>query len=341
MKKLNFIDYDVLIVDNLDSKEFRKEFAKITPLRKVFVVTDENVNNLYRNVIDRIYPGAAEVIVLKTGDQCKSFESYQNLIKILMDLEMTREDLLVAFGGGAISDLVGFVAATYKRGLRYINIPTTIIGQIDASIGGKVGVNFEGVKNQVGAFYDPLLVVIPLDFLETLPQEQIESGMGEVFKMSLIGSRKIYDLIGTPDFKITESVVAEILKVKMNIVEKDYFDRGERHVLNLGHTFSHAIESFTNFKVQHGVAVLMGIMGILRIGYKLGITKKEVLDEVTEKIKSLGYKDIKHYDYKDLRKYILKDKKAKVSGLDIVVISDIEQLAIINIPWEELDEVLS
>lgn len=228
----------------------------------------------------------AEIIVIPAGELSKTVEIAENIWEVLSDYEIGRHDLFVNVGGGLITDMGGFVASCYKRGLDFINVPTSLLGMVDASIGGKTGVNLGNLKNQVGVFSDPIAVYIDPLFLSTLPEAQLLSGYAELLKHGLISDFTLYEDVMTQldenPYEISEELIKRGIEVKNEVVSKDPLEKGERKKLNFGHTFGHAIEGFYlgNEGVSHGWAVAIGMILEAYLSYKKGLLKLEDFQRV-------------------------------------------------------------
>lgn len=226
--------------------------------RKVLIVTDDGVPEKYAKTV------AAQckepyVVTLSQGESTKCFESFKYLLSKLVEYGFTRTDCAVAVGGGVMGDLTGFVASAYMRGIDFYNIPTTLLSQVDSSIGGKVAIDFEGVKNIVGAFYQPKAVVIDPDTLETLDKRQLSNGMAEVIKMALTFDADLFSSIEKDDISIID-IIHRSLLIKRDVVQKDEKESGLRKVLNFGHTLAHAVESAAKGALYHGECVAIGML---------------------------------------------------------------------------------
>lgn len=264
--------------------------------RKVCIVTDSNVGKLYLEEIQTLLEPMFSKCVSYTfeaGEGSKNTDTVGKVYEHLILNSFDRKDLLVALGGGVVGDLTGFTAATYLRGIDFIQVPTTLLAQVDSSIGGKTGVDFMQYKNMVGAFYMPKLVYMNLSVLKTLPKRQIASGMGEIIKHGLIkeeayfsyiveNSAKIQEL----DMEALEKLVYGSCEIKRKVVENDPKEQGERALLNFGHTLGHAIEKLSGFSLYHGECVALGMAGAGYISMKLGYITEEQLNMIEETIKS-------------------------------------------------------
>ena len=238
--------------------------------------------------------------------------------------------MIIAFGGGVVGDIAGFVASSYLRGINYIQIPTTLLSQVDSSVGGKTAINIPEGKNLVGAFYNPKLVLISTKFLQTLTDKEYKSGLGEVIKYALIDNRKLKIILEENtqkildrDSKILLRIIEESIKTKSKIVTKDEKENNLRAILNFVHTFGHAIESKTDYKkLSHGAAITLGMIIASKISLYEGYIKVHQLDNIINLIDSLGLKtDYSEFKYNDLKKYILSDKKVADGRLNLVLIN--------------------
>ncbi len=237
------------------------------------IITDENIAKNYSNLI------GGNKFVAEAGEKSKSLENYERIFKRLNELE---EQRIIAFGGGVVGDLAGFVAATYKRGIELIQIPTTLLAMVDSSIGGKNGLNFEGRKNYIGTIYQPKEVLIDPLFLQTLPEKEFKNGVAEIIKYSAAFNK--------PDIRShknkIEEVISDCCQIKAKVVEKDEFDEGYRHTLNLGHTIGHGLELLHN--LSHGEAISIGMAKELELGERLGIVSKNKLKETKNLLLAYG-----------------------------------------------------
>ena len=324
MKKLhiNLSDhsYDIIIKDNLidDLSEYVKE---VYSNKKIYVITDSNVAPLYLTRVMKALENDYEVksVVLPAGEESKSFAVYQEACEKLIDLNIRRNELLLALGGGVIGDLTGFIAATIYRGVPYIGVPTSLLAQMDSSIGGKTGIDFYNRKNIIGAFKQPLRVLIDPRTCDTLSREEFVNGMGELIKHGAIGNPKLLTLVENGVDKMTEEIVLESLKVKQAVVEIDEFDQKERMFLNFGHTFGHAIELKYGYK--HGQAVANGMLMALKFGIDMGETNPKCYDVIYNILKNCGF-PIKEYNYKDYLPEMAYDKKNLAGVIRFIFIKD-------------------
>lgn len=260
--------------------------------RKLCIVTDTNVEKLYGEEIRQLLTPCCKelsLFALPAGEAHKNLDEIQRLYEHLILHKMDRKDLLVALGGGVVGDMTGYAAATYLRGIRFVQIPTTLLAQVDSSIGGKTGVDFDQYKNMVGAFHQPSLVYMNLNTLNTLSEEQFACGMGEVLKHGLIRNASYYewainhmDEIQERKFSALLPLVAESCKIKRAVVEKDPTEQGERALLNFGHTIGHAIEKLKDFSLLHGQCVALGYVAAAYISWKRKLLTEEEFYEIRD-----------------------------------------------------------
>lgn len=287
--------------------------------RNYFVITDQNINKLYNDLIKSI-PNLKGICSLVPGENTKSIETYHMIITLLQTYKITKNDVIIALGGGVITDIAGFVAGTYKRGIDFINVPTSLIGMVDASIGGKCGININELKNQVGLFYHPSSIIIDTNWLNTLPKLEFTSGMAEIIKIALITDEKMYneldkiplDEINNLDALSNIIYLAIIHKVK--IVIKDEFDTKKRHILNFGHTIGHLIESESSFTITHGEAVARGMIA--------ENNNKDIEPSLINLLKKFNLLTEKIYK-SDYLKFITSDKKYSNGYISLIEIPSI------------------
>ena len=223
------------------------------------------------------------------GEEAKDINYALKLVKTLFENGFDRGDYVIALGGGTVTDVVGFVASIYMRGINLINIPTTLLGMVDASIGGKTGVNFENVKNVIGTFYQPTMIISDLDFLSTLPTEEIRKGLAEVIKYGLVLDKELYDFLAmnkdrvlSKDYEALEEIIYKSSMDKLSVVKADEREtKGIRIVLNFGHTIGHAIEAGSNFEIPHGYAISVGMVCEAKMAEEVGYAEEGVVEDVT------------------------------------------------------------
>lgn len=301
--------------------------------KKIYIITDTNVEKLYlADVCNALKEYEVYSYAIKAGEESKNITSYQEIINYLLAKEIRRNDLILALGGGVVGDLAGFVAATLYRGLPFINIPTSLLSQMDSSIGGKTGIDYYNRKNVIGAFKQPDLVLIDPSTLSTLDKREFNNGMGELIKHALIGNSKLFTKLLTKP-EIDEEIIYESLLVKKKYVEEDEFDKGNRMILNFGHTFGHAIELNSDYK--HGECVAIGMMLAIKLGIELKITNSSLLADLKKilDLYELPYLDI---DYHKLLHSIIYDKKNLAGVINFILIKDIGDPVIYKMKEEDI-----
>ncbi len=283
---------------------------------KILVVTDVNVNRLYAKKLS--LSGEVYFYVVKAGEKSKNLKTVEKITEFMLDKNFSRTDLIVALGGGVVGDIAGFTAAIYERGIDFVQIPTTLLAGTDSSVGGKTAVNLSKGKNIIGAFKAPVLVVFDTETLYTLPEEEIKSGLGEVIKYALIDG-KIFDAIDKEAIDLKE-VITLCVECKKRYVEEDETDLSIRAVLNLGHTFGHAIER--KYGLKHGVAVGEGLRIIVKACYDKGVLPKDEYEKIIALFDRYGV-EILDKPVADLFPAIKFDKKIRNGKLNVVLIKGV------------------
>ena len=296
--------------------------------RRALIVTDDGVPAKYaQTVADQCKQ--ALVVTLPHGEASKCFDNYRLLLDRMMEHDFTRQDCVIAVGGGVIGDLSGFAAATYMRGIDFYNIPTTFLSQVDSSIGGKVAIDVGGIKNIVGAFYQPKGVIIDPDVLKTLDPRQLSAGMAESIKMAATCNAELFSMIeNTQNIdEITDSLIEGSLRIKKNVVEQDPTEKGLRRVLNFGHTIGHAIESSKKGALLHGECVSLGM---------LPLCDEDVRDRLIRVLTKFHLPTRTDIRVDDLMSYMKHDKKADADGINLVYVPEIGQFTFRKVGMEEL-----
>lgn len=298
--------------------------------QKIMIVSDDNVFPLYgQQVIGSLKDYECHFLVLPHGEPTKSFQSLPKIYTAMLDAKLTRSDLVIALGGGVIGDLAGFAAASYLRGIKLVQIPTSLLAQVDSSVGGKVAVDLPQGKNLVGAFYQPKMVLIDPDVLNTLPEHFIKDGMGEVIKYGCIKDAGLFDRLcahsSFEDLKPELSeIIARCVDIKRIVVEADQFDTGERMLLNFGHTLAHTIEQYYNYEREsHGEAVGIGMYQITRMSEEKGLTISGCSDQIKKALDIYGLPSSCGLPVADLTKAITLDKKNLNGNLNVILLKEI------------------
>lgn len=335
--KLKNNPYKVYIEANILTKAINY-ISEIYKNKKIYIITDDLVSTYYLNDLVKQLETKYIVhsIIVKNGESSKSFDTYVSVCKQLIELDIRRNELLIALGGGVVGDLTGFVASTIYRGVPYIQIPTSLLAQMDSSIGGKTGIDFYNRKNIIGSFKQPSLVLIDPYTLNTLNKREFSNGMAELIKHGIIGNANLFNkLLSKP--QIDEEIIYESLSVKAKVVMEDEFDQGNRMILNFGHTFGHIIELEYGYK--HGEAVGIGMLMALNLGIDLGITPKELYED-TYKILSLYDLPVKEYNYKDYLSKTIYDKKNLAGIVNFILIDKLGSSIIYKIDESKLKEIV-
>ncbi|MDD6478693.1 MAG: 3-dehydroquinate synthase [Oscillospiraceae bacterium] len=281
--------------------------------RRVLIVTDSGVPKEYANSVAAECL-EAEIFVFKKGEASKNFDTYKDILAALIKANFTRTDCVVAVGGGVVGDMAGFAAATFMRGIDFYNIPTTLLSQVDSSIGGKTAIDFCGYKNIVGAFYQPKRVIIDADTLSTLDKRQISNGMAEAVKMSLTHDSELFAIFEKGDaIKNIDTVIERSLKIKRSVVEADEQEAGLRKVLNFGHTVGHAIESNTP-SLYHGECVALGM---------LPLCSEMVRARLINVLESLGLPTAVDTDYEEIIETMRHDKKMAGENISYITVTEV------------------
>lgn len=333
-------DYDIIIGNGTLSQlgEVTKRFCKGPSV----VVTDTHVWSHYGERASALLAEAGidfDTILLSPGEGTKSVSMLEHLWQFFAGQNMTRGSVCVALGGGVIGDLSGLAAATYMRGIPVIQIPTTLLSQVDSSVGGKTAINLPQGKNLVGAFHQPSAVLIDPTLLSTLPQREYRGGMAEVIKYGAIRSSSLLAKLAEQPEDLTE-IIYTCCDIKRSVVENDERESGERMLLNFGHTFGHALEKHLNYDYTHGEAVAIGMALAAQLGEAAGITKPGTADELSLLLKSYGLNTACPISPLDLIAAIRRDKKAKDGGVQMVLLHSLGESLVMPMTIEEIENLL-
>lgn len=307
--------------------------------KKIFILTDDNVNTYYGNkIVDSLQEAGYEVklMALEPGEHSKSFTILPKIYDEMLDFKLTRSDLVLTLGGGVIGDIGGFVASTYLRGVKFIQVPTSLLAQVDSSVGGKVAVDLLRGKNLVGSFYHPIAVLIDPQVLNTLSDEFFVDGMAEVIKYGCIKDKKFFDFLNSLDTKEKlmdniEEIIYTCCNIKKLTVERDEKDKGERMLLNFGHTLGHAIEQYYNYsKYTHGVAVAIGMYEITKISEEKGFTKEGSAEQIKEILIKNNLPYEMDVNMEDIIQGIELDKKNLGNDLNLILLKEIGNAEIVK-----------
>ncbi|PJF41152.1 MAG: 3-dehydroquinate synthase [Chloroflexi bacterium] len=333
-------DYDIVIERGL-LQRIGRDTDQFGLDSKVVVVTNETVAPLYGEALVQSLPDAT-LITIRDGEAYKTLETVAQLYDAFVDAGLDRAGIVIALGGGVVGDTVGFAAASYMRGVRLVQMPTSLLAMVDSSVGGKVGVDLPQGKNLVGAFKQPAMVLIDPDVLQTLPPRQWRCGMAEVIKHGLLADEGLLDsALHTPER--AAELVRRAIQVKIDVVEADPYEDGTRAHLNLGHTFGHAIERVTDYKMLHGEAVAIGLMAAARLSYNLELCDDSLIPVVKDVLESAGLPiEIGDLNPTDIYEAMFTDKKWKHGRSHFVLLRGIGQPTIVqDVPREIVIETLS
>ena len=321
--------YKIIISRNAISKKNLGPLIKHH--KKALIISDNGVPFNIREKVTSISKNFSKVfsVILTKGEQAKSIQNFQKILNLLAKYNFDRTDAIIAIGGGVVGDVAGYVASSYLRGVQFIQIPTTLLAQVDSSVGGKTAINIPAGKNLVGAFYNPKGVIIDTSVLISLPQREYKAGLAEVVKYALIKNKNLFTILKENaqkvllmDKNIIEDVIFESIKTKSEIVTKDEKENGIRAILNFGHTFGHAIEAHGNYKkILHGEAVAKGMLIASKISYLEGHISQKYLNTVENLLEMYKFDLSKgQYQFKDLEPFIFRDKKVRSGKLNLVLL---------------------
>ncbi len=348
--------YEIFIGENLfdDAAKFinSPNFSK-----KVMVVTDENIFNIYGEKLRKIfsiYDTNFEMKILPAGETSKTLEKAEKLYTCAIESRLDRKSVIVAIGGGVVGDLAGFVAATYLRGVNFVQVPTTLLAQVDSSVGGKTAVNHKLGKNLIGAFYQPKAVFIDIATLKTLPPREIRTGLGEVVKYGVISDADFFSYLEkniegilSGNVEILKQIIKRSCEIKAEVVSRDEKESGLRRILNFGHTIAHAVEEETHYtKYNHGEAVAIGMIGAALISQKLNYVDAEKVQRLKNLIERFGmYTHCDGCTVEGIYKALFRDKKTVGGKINWVLMKDFGNVEITaevpeNIIKEALKEII-
>lgn len=327
--------YDIIIGKDLVKDVGQYIKTCLSPC-KLCIVTDSTVNSLYSELLKSSLLASGYTvskIVFPPGEHSKSLSTYANILEALADEGLTRSDAIISLGGGVVGDIAGFAAATYMRGIPYIQVPTTYLSALDASIGGKTSINLLSGKNLVGAFWQPALVICDYQTFDTLPPVRLMDGISEAIKHAVVSDGSLIPHILDDNY---EYVIDRCVSIKKSIVEADERDTGLRQLLNFGHTIGHGIEKLSAFSVSHGQAVAKGMVVEARAAFKFGLTKADISTSLEDILHSLGFDLSVPYSDEEIYRYALMDKKISGSKINMVIPDSIGKCHLQKIDLKDL-----
>ena len=335
--KTNKNKYSIIIGKNLCSKIYKIILNERMYSQKFLLVYDSKVPaQMIKSIISRFNKDIIEKKKIIFNEKSKNLKTVSSIVKILEKNNFSRNDSLISVGGGICGDVCGFASSIFKRGLNFINVPTTLLSQVDSAIGGKTGINSLSGKNMIGSFYQPSLVISDIGFLKSLPKREMICGYAEILKHSLIKNKLFFKFLKrnfihilSHNHKVLGKTIYKSCLIKKEIVEKDEKEKNIRKVLNLGHTFAHAYEATVGYNkgLNHGEAVLLGIMSAVEFSRKKNILKKNDFGKITDHLRKLNYDNLnKYFKLKDISKiifYMKQDKKNKDDKINLILLKSI------------------
>lgn len=311
--------------------------------KNALIISDSNVAPLYaKQVIKSLSSVGFEtsIVTIQAGEESKTPENLVRCAEACLDAGLTRSDVIVALGGGVVTDLGGLCGALYQRGVAVVQIPTSLLAMVDASVGGKTAVNLSKGKNMFGAFYQPAAVICDSDVLTTLPEKEFSNGMAEVIKYAVLRGGLLEDLIMSDVEDNIDEIIEECVRIKSEYVCSDEFDKGDRQFLNLGHTAGHAIERVSKFSVPHGSAVSAGMCIVARACSKMGICTAQTAEKIEMLCEKFNLPTFAKYGYNELYEASLSDKKREGSEVSVVMIKDMGDCYLYKTSTEVLKEII-
>ncbi|QJW29087.1 3-dehydroquinate synthase [Helicobacter pylori] len=326
-------------------KVFLGELPKMELKQKVLIISDSIVAGLHLSyLLERLKALEVRVCVIESGEKYKNFHSLERILNNAFEMQLNRHSLMIALGGGVISDMVGFASSIYFRGIDFINIPTTLLAQVDASVGGKTGINTPYGKNLIGSFYQPEAVYIDLSFLKTLEKREFQAGVAEIIKMAVCFDKNLVERLETKDLKdCLEEVIFQSVSIKAQVVVQDEKEQNIRAGLNYGHTFGHAIEKETDYeRFLHGEAIAIGMRMANDLALSLGTLTLKEYERIENLLKKFGL--IFNYKITDIQKFyerLFLDKKSENKTIKFILPKGIGAFEIAShIPKETIIKVL-
>lgn len=330
--------YDVLIGTGLLQKLGTYTLSALKKPCKIAIISDSNVWPLYGNVAKSSLENAGFSVVdfvFSAGESSKNSDTYIRILNFLAENHLTRTDAVLALGGGVTGDMTGFAAATYLRGIRYIQIPTTLLAMVDSSVGGKTAIDLPAGKNLAGAFYQPALVLCDLDTLDSLPASVFSDGCAEVIKYGVLYDKVLFEHLSTKGLDFDrETVVSRCVELKRNVVSEDEFDTGARQKLNLGHTIGHGIEAQSNFSITHGQAVAIGMSIVTKAGCR------SIYEELCSVLCKFNLPTATDFTAAQLYTSALSDKKRAGGTVNLIIPREIGICEIVPTPVEKLESFI-
>lgn len=331
--------YEILIGQGL-LEQLGGRVKDLGKIQTVCLVSESNVYPLFGAQAEKSLKDAGLQVlsfVFPAGEESKCADTYLKLLNFLAEQHLTRTDALVALGGGVVGDLTGFAAATYQRGIRFIQVPTTLLAAVDSSVGGKTAIDLPAGKNMVGAFWQPSLVLCDTDTLNSLPEDIFRDGCAEVLKYGVIFDRAFFDSLAETGMDFDrEAVIERCAILKRDVVDQDEFDTGARKKLNLGHTFGHGVEARSHFSLSHGKSVAIGLALIARAAVQKGCLPQADCEKIERTLREYGLPTHTDFSPEEIAEVALSDKKRTGGTLELIVPEAIGRCAITPVPVEQV-----
>lgn len=335
--------YEILIDRGL-LKQAGALVSRITKAKRIAIITDSNVASLYESTLKLSLEKAGFTVfthIFPAGESSKNLSSISEMLEFMAEKGLDRKDLVVALGGGVCGDMAGYAAASYLRGIDFVQIPTTLLAQIDSSVGGKTGVDLPQGKNLCGAFHQPILVIIDPDVLSTLSDKYFADGMGEAIKYGCIKSQGLFEKLEKESAKdFVEQMIFECVDIKRQVVENDEKEQGERALLNFGHTFGHAIEKFYNFRgFSHGEAISIGMVMAAKIGEEMAVTDIGTAERISRLLTKYDLPNSASAPFEKLIVAMGADKKRDGDNINFVLLNSVGSSFIHSMKMEQFQEL--
>ncbi|MBR5247124.1 MAG: 3-dehydroquinate synthase [Clostridia bacterium] len=320
------------------------KIKEIKRVCRVVLISDDNVFPLYGEKVKNSLINSGYSVceyVVPHGEESKSFENYENILEFCAENSITRTDLFVALGGGVVGDLTGFVASTYLRGVDFVQIPTTVLAMVDSSVGGKTAINLKAGKNLCGAFYQPIAVFADCDTLKTLSESTFNEGCAEIIKYGMILDKDFLAFLQENEIKENiEYTIKRCVEIKRDVVCHDEFEKGERKLLNFGHTIGHAIEKCSNLTISHGNAVAIGMVIATKGAYEVGMSEEDFSDVILPILEKNNLPTTCDFSADELYKASLSDKKRSFDTISLIVPEELGLCKIMKLPVEDLQNFI-
>lgn len=333
--------YDVLVCHN-QLTEIGSVLAERFEPCKIAILTDNIVDALYADIVISSLENSGFHCIKHTipnGEISKNMDSVLGFINLMAKERITRSDMVLALGGGVVGDMAGFASAIYLRGIKYIQVPTTLLAAVDSSVGGKTAVDISAGKNLIGAFNQPSLVFCDINTLNTLPKNIMRDGFAEVIKYGIILDKDLYNTLLEPNNNNLLQIISRCIEIKRDVVAADEFDKGERQLLNFGHTIGHSIELLSNFTITHGEAVAKGMVIAAKLGKECGYA--DMVEPIKNIVEMYGFDTNCPYSATEIYKVALSDKKRDKNNITVVLPESIGRCVLHTISTEEFYSLLN